>query len=90
MRDHWGVDRHPGKHSVGKWYYYFLYSLERAGILDDVRLVKGRDGYYEGALQLLERQRRDGSWDESGHDYVPETCFAFLFLKRATSPITPR
>jgi hypothetical protein len=89
---HWGVDRHPEK--PGRdwyyWYYYWLYSLERAAILDAVQRVGGRDWYFEGAAELLARQKPDGLWDESGGNHTTETCFALLFLKRATAPLTPK
>jgi hypothetical protein len=84
----WAIDRHPGS-PVNGWYYYWLYSLERAGILSRVRLVGGKDWYFEGAVQILARQRKSGAWGQSGADDIPETCFALLFLKRATPPITP-
>jgi hypothetical protein len=44
---------------------------------------------FEGAVQLLARQKTDGSWDESGGTRTTETCFALLFLRRATAPLTP-
>ncbi len=84
---HWGVDRHPGHHA-NNWYYYYLYSLERAGIVDNVKRVGGRDWYFEGAVQLLARQDAEkGSWNNPGKDETPQTCFALLFLKRGTTPL---
>lgn len=83
----WGVDRNPAKQN-GRWYYYWLYSLERAAILDAVKRVSGRDWYFEGAQELLLRQGRDGGWPRSGAVRISRTCFALLFLKRATAPIT--
>jgi hypothetical protein len=85
---HWAIDRHPRKPGTA-WYYYWLYSLERAGILSCVRTVGGKDWYFEGAVQLIERQKKNGAWDERGPGNITETCFALLFLKRATAPITP-
>jgi hypothetical protein len=85
---HWGIDRHPEKPG-NAWYYYYLYNLERAGVLTRVRLVGGKDWYFEGAVQLIARQNKNGSWNEPGGDDVTETCFALLFLKRATAPLTP-
>ncbi|MCE9636176.1 MAG: hypothetical protein K8T90_10780 [Planctomycetes bacterium] len=85
---HWGVDRHP-LHPGGEWYYYWLYALERAGILTNVLRVGNRDWYFDGAMEILARQKEDGSWDErGGNEHTTETCFALLFLKRATAPIT--
>jgi len=85
---HWTIDRHPLKPRNG-WYYYYLYNLERAGVLTRVRLVGGKDWYFEGAVQLLARQKKNGSWNEHGGGNITETCFALLFLKRATAPLTP-
>jgi hypothetical protein len=83
----WGMDRNPG-HPNGEWYYYYLYSVERAGILTGVKRVGEKDWYLEGAAQLLARQKESGAWDEPGKGDTSETCFALLFLKRATTPTT--
>lgn len=85
----WATDRNPGRPSRD-WYYYFLYCLERAAILDGVQRVGGRDWYFEGASELIARQKKDGSWDEPGANHTTETCFSLLFLKRATAPLTPK
>ena len=92
----WAMDRNPHKRHGADWYYYYLYSLERAGVLTGVKRVGGRDWYFEGAVQLLARQDKGkgkerkgkGSWNEGGGADVSETCFALLFLKRATSPLS--
>ncbi|MBI5366123.1 MAG: hypothetical protein HZA54_03725 [Planctomycetes bacterium] len=72
----------------GTWHYYYLYSLERAGMLLGVDQFGAHDWYAEGATWLLERQQADGSWDGGGNE-VSDTCFAILFLRRATKPIVP-
>jgi len=79
----WNVDRNP-RHPDGRWTFYYLYSLERAGILTNVKRVGGKDWYVEGAIQLLAREKKGGGW---GKD-VADNCFALLFLRRATSPVT--
>jgi hypothetical protein len=89
LDQHWDVDRHPEKPGRD-WYYYWLYALERAAVLDGVQRVGGRDWYFGGATELLARQTKDGFWDEPGGNHTTETCFALLFLKRATAPLTPR
>ncbi|MBK8096628.1 MAG: hypothetical protein IPK26_05940 [Planctomycetes bacterium] len=70
-------------------WYYFLYGLERASELASIARIQGRDWYFEGALQLLGRQRADGSFpaDHRDGESVDATCFAVLFLKRATQPV---
>ncbi len=67
------------------WLHAYLWALERWCGLTGRARVAGRDWYAEGANLLLETQARDGSWDG---EFGPEpTCFALLFLRRAT--ITP-
>jgi hypothetical protein len=85
----WATDRHP-HHPGNQWLYYYLYSLERAGILHGVKRVGGKDWYFEGAAQLLARQKEKGGWAKGKDAKVAETCFALLFLKRATAPLTGR
>jgi hypothetical protein len=61
-------------------HYYYLYALERAGILYDVVKFGSHDWYAEGAKLLLAQQQPNGAWNGGPYD----TCFAILFLKRAT------
>jgi hypothetical protein len=60
------------------------------GDLTGRKEFNGKDWYVRGAIFLLERQDEDGKWvDATGfrpHD-VLGTCFALLFLKRATPPV---
>lgn len=71
-----------------KHWYYWLYSLERACELAGIARLQGRDWYYEGALQLLSQQSKNGSFrtDSSQTMGVEATCFAILFLKKSTLP----
>jgi hypothetical protein len=43
------------------------------------------DWYARGARAILGAQQADGSWP--GGQPVPDTCFAVLFLRRATRPL---
>jgi Prenyltransferase and squalene oxidase repeat len=79
LQVHYTVDENPV--SGAAWHYYYLYGLERAGVLSSTRFVGGHDWYLDGALDLLEDQEREGSWH--GQQLV-DTCFAILFLKRAS------
>jgi len=63
--------------------YYYLYGLERASILGRVRHYGDFDWYDDGAELFMHDQWEDGHW-ASTTDPV-STCFAILFLKRATS-----
>lgn len=73
------------------WFqHYALYGLERAGALTGRDKFGERDWYVEGAKFLLDSQKGDGSWVEAGTwgDATDDTCFAILFLTRATPPVT--
>ncbi len=79
--------------------YYDLYSIERAGVLSNVRKMADAEWYAEGALLLVETQQSDGAWPDIvgmkplGENKGPDTvdhCFAILFLKRAVVPVTRR
>jgi hypothetical protein len=70
------------KGKLPKWHIYYLYGVERAGMLYGTDLIGTRDWYDEGAEWLIEHQEKNGSWRS-----VTDTCFAILFLKRATAPL---
>lgn len=78
----------PGGKRMVLWYFYYLYSLERAGDLTGTERFGTRDWYPEGAAELIRIQNADGSWkDPSTEGEIWSTCFAILFLKRATQPL---
>ena len=65
--------------------HYYLYGLERVGVLSNSKTIAGRDWYEEGSERLLSTQAGDGSWTAPGSvDAASDTCFALLFLRRAT------
>jgi len=71
-------------------HYYYLYGLERAGILYGTETFGSHEWYPEGAEFLLANQRADGAWISKDNAYanaVWDTCFAILFLRRATRPL---
>jgi hypothetical protein len=74
------IDSNPRK--GGAWLYYYLYGLERVGMLYDTKMFGNRDWYLEGAKWLLEKQGGSGAWNAEW-----DTCFAILFLKKATQPL---
>jgi hypothetical protein len=67
----------------GGHHYYYLYGLERVGSLLQLERIGEHEWYREGAHFLLEKQNGEGGW--GGED---QTCFALLFLNRATSPVS--
>ena len=77
--------------------YYWLYAVERVGMLLSQKYIGNHDWYREGAEWLLKEQKPDGSWvnsDDAMMGLEPPmvaTAFALLFLEKATLPvITPR
>lgn len=97
LTKNFAVDKNPEyKGTFGKfWQYYYLYGLERAGALAGIEKFGDHDWYLEGAALIIKEQESDGHWNsEKKHkkmaassmedvDYA-DTCFAILFLKRAT------
>jgi hypothetical protein len=68
---------------VGGRTYYFLWSLERVGVILDLKTIGKKDWYAWGAEILLANQQADGSWRGNYAASGADTCFALLFLKRA-------
>jgi hypothetical protein len=65
---------------------YFLWSVERVGVLFDLKTIGGKDWYAWGAQILLANQHGDGHWlgtQYIGRTDIIDTCFALLFLKQA-------
>jgi hypothetical protein len=88
LQDNFDVTKNPGQ-PANAWHHYYLYGLERAGILSRSRFVGKFDWYLEGAQFLLASQRGNGSWagDQAG---TIDTSFAILFLRRSTTrPYNP-
>ena len=82
----WSVSENPG---IGRAHLaYYLYGLERAGALVPTGSIGDHDWYQEGARFLLEHQTAEGDWDATVGRGVPSICFALLFLRRATLPVT--
>ncbi len=77
----------PGGVGAGAWWHYYLYGVERVGLLYGIRRFGRRDWYMEGALHLLRSQQPDGSWSPPQGNAVVDTSFALLFLKRAVLPV---
>jgi LPXTG-motif cell wall-anchored protein len=81
---------------AGIWQHYWIYAIERAGRLLETEKFGAREWYPEPANWLLGRQQTNGNWprenwanEKAAQDrWIPgaisETCFAILFLRRAT------
>jgi hypothetical protein len=68
-----------GAASIGD--LYWLWSVERVGMIYSLPTIGGKDWYAWGAEVIVEHQHDDGSWVD-GHEPIVDTCFALLFLKR--------
>ncbi len=77
-----------------RWLYYYLYSIERAGMILGTETLGKEKWYPAGAKFLLSKQKEDGSWWTGAKapavemDTTADTCFAILFLTRATPSLT--
>ena len=68
----------------GRNEFYFLWSVERVGMLYNLNTIGGVDWYKWGTKILLPRQHGDGAWRiEPGYHPAIDTSFALLFLKRS-------
>jgi hypothetical protein len=65
---------------TSSWQFAWLWAIERWCGLTGKTKVGAHDWYDEGARFLLEQQKEKGDWEGS----VESTCFALLFLRRAT------
>jgi len=93
------VEENPGYNSVSAPHdqYYYLYGLERVGVLAGTEFLGDHEWYPAGARYLLAHQAADGSWlsakspptaDDEGRKRYLDTCYAILFLRRATLSLT--
>ncbi len=86
----WDANHNKGTHSAGSEHFYYLYGVERVGDLTGRSEFGGQNWYVRGAEYLLAHQDANGKWTDST-GFPPRdvlgTCFALLFLKRATPPV---
>jgi hypothetical protein len=90
MAKHFSPDSNPAfPGPKEKWSLYYLYAVERLGMLYGTERFGTRAWYPEGAKVLLDAQKPDGSWwmDTAEGAPLTDTCFALLFLRRATRPL---
>ncbi len=63
---------------------YFLWTIERLGVLLGQEKIGGVDWFAKGADILIKTQQADGSWPEAHNDKgLSQTSFAILFLRKA-------
>jgi len=84
---HFSVTANPPFEDGAAYYYYYMYSLERTGMLTNRRWIGEHDWYRLGAVELIKLQQPDSSWTGNGwENTLVSSCFALLFLRRATIP----
>jgi hypothetical protein len=60
---------------------YFLWSLERAGMIYGLRVIGETEWYPWAAEKIVNAQQADGSW-KNAYGASVDTCFALLVLRR--------
>ncbi len=78
LGDRFVAEMNPGS---GRSHYYYLYGVERVGSYYRLRRLGNKPWYATGAKHLVEFQYSNGSW----HNNFEDTCFALLFLNRAST-----
>ncbi|MEE8104062.1 MAG: hypothetical protein V3T86_00850 [Planctomycetota bacterium] len=85
------VARNEGPHEGGRYHYYYLYTIERLADMLGKKEIGGKDWYVRGAKLLLANQDASGAFADPSCMNPKDTlgtCFALLFLKRATPPVS--
>jgi hypothetical protein len=79
-------ERNPyGEHYwTTSWHYAHLWAIERWCGLTNRSKVGTHDWYREIAAWLVDQQQENGAWGYSGSAELLDSCFALLFLRRAT------
>ncbi len=71
-----------------RWYYYYLYTAERAFTLSRMDNFGKRDWYSDGINLIKKRQQANGVPGDLGglqvSGEIPRTCLCMLFMMRAT------
>jgi hypothetical protein len=73
---------------MGQSCLYGLYGMERVGALSEKGDIKNMPGWYERGFQwILQNQYDSGYWTagDPAQGNVPKTCWAILYLVRATA-----
>ncbi|MBS3762650.1 MAG: DUF4159 domain-containing protein [Planctomycetes bacterium] len=77
------IKENPGRRI---WDFYYLYGLERAGVISARRYMGGNDWYLRGVQYLV---RHPGAISNRSASEWPllRRCFALLFLAKGNSPV---
>jgi hypothetical protein len=79
LADNFTVKENPGRGR--SWLHYYLYALERCGMITGLRHFGKHDWYRKGA-EFLVKTERGGQW---GSTY--DTAFALLFMAKGNRPV---
>jgi hypothetical protein len=78
LRNGGGLLTAKGTHGTGD--LYFLWSLERVGVIYGVDKIGGIDWYDVGSTAIVRSQSPDGTWGVGSYGAEVNTAFAVLFL----------
>jgi hypothetical protein len=81
VKDNFAVRENPRR--SGQWLHYYLYGLERVGMISGLRNFGTHDWYREGATFLVGAQKADGGFGSQSCD----TAFSVLFLAKGNRPV---
>ena len=81
LAENFSVRKNPKR--GGGWLHYYLYGLERVGMISGMRNFGRHDWYREGAEHLVDTQGHGGSWGRAVYD----TVFGLLFLSKGNRPV---
>ena len=81
LADNFTVRQNPGR--GGTWLHYYLYGIERVGMVSGMRNFGPHDWYRQGAEYLVDTQRAGGNWGRGVYD----TVFGLLFLAKGNRPV---
>lgn len=82
MARNFATDTNPGRGGAS-WRMYYLYAMERVGMISGLKFFGSRDWYREGAEALIDCQRDNGSFPSTPYD----TAFGLLFLAKGNKPV---
>jgi hypothetical protein len=85
---HYTLSENPGRAQA--WYYFWLYSLERTGVITGRRTFGDHDWFREGVALLVGGQRPDGSWSDPKIDAgrrLYQDALCLLFLAKGYKPM---
>ncbi len=81
LAEHYTLDENPN-HGLA-WYYFWLYSLERLGVIAGRRTLGDHDWFREGTDLLVRGQRADGRWTRRLYN----DALCLLFLAKGYEPL---